>query len=306
MNTPQALIASIHQRILNKATVSKRTFNELFIYYAIERFLYRLGKSAYNNIFILKGALVFLARYATLTRPTRDIDFLAFTESSIKNLEKIVRDICIQKVEADGLIFDPDSVKGEIIKEDAEYEGVRILFNGYLGKAKVPMRMDIGFGDATTKPPKFMELNTVLEGMSKPNIRVYSFETVVAEKYHAMVILGEVNSRMKDFYDLWLMATTMEFDLTSLKKAIVRTFEQRKTPLPDTLPLALTPQFCVQKRGLWNAFIRKNQLSGIPENLMNIIAVIEPFLAPFRSNEKATRTKKSWKHKIGWLPGSLP
>lgn len=166
--------------------------------------------------------------------------------------------------------------------------------------------MDIGFGDATTKPPKFMELNTVLEGMSKPNIRVYSFETVVAEKYHAMVILGEVNSRMKDFYDLWLMATTMEFDLTSLKKAIVRTFEQRKTPLPDTLPLALTPQFCVQKQGLWNAFIRKNQLSGIPENLMNIIAVIEPFLAPFRSNEKTTRTKKSWKHKIGWLPGSLP
>lgn len=305
MNTPKDIVASIHQRILNKATVSKRTFNELLIYYAIERYLYRLGESSYRRIFVLKGALVFLARYATLTRPTRDIDFLAFTESSIENLEKIVRDICIQKFDADGLIFDSDSVKGEIIKEGAEYEGVRILFNGYLGNAKVPMRMDIGFGDATTKPPKFMELNTILEGMPKPNLRVYSFETVVAEKYHAMVILGEVNSRMKDFYDLWLMATTMEFDFNSLKKVIDKTFKQRKTTLPEHLPLALTPQFCIQKQGLWNAFIRKNQLTGIPENLMNIIAVIEPFLEPFRANGKTTQTKKNWKREIGWLPESL-
>lgn len=248
MTAASNLSASIHQKLLNKAKTEQRPFNELLQYYTIERFLYRLGESPYSRRFVLKGALVFLAWQAPLTRPTRDIDFLGFTENSVENLVRIVREVCGQTVEPDGLSFDPESIEGEIMKEDAEYQGVRINFLGYLRKARINMRLDIGFADVVTPSPKELKFPTIFESLNKPSIRAYPPETVVAEKFQAMVALATVNSRMKDFFDLWYMANSMQFELGLLREAIENTFRQRNTPLPEYMPIALTNEFAARQQ----------------------------------------------------------
>ena len=204
------LSASIHQKLLNQAKGLDKPFNELLVLYAIERFIYRVGKSPYKENFILKGAAVFIAWHSAISRPTRDIDFLSYGDPSASHLEKVIREICEVKVEADGLVFDPGSIRAEIIKEGAEYEGVRVQFNCSLGSAAIPMRVDIGFGDALPEKPKFINYPTLLQGTPAPRIRIYSPESVFAEKYHAMVVLGEANSRMKDFYDMWWIIRHMK------------------------------------------------------------------------------------------------
>ena len=132
--------ASVHARLANQARADDRPFQELLQYYGLERFLYRLSKSDYRDRFVLKGALMLRVWNAPMTRPTRDIDFLGYTENSIDSLENIIRAICRLEVEDDGLDFDPQGVKGERIKEDADYEGVRIKFTGLLERAKIPMQ----------------------------------------------------------------------------------------------------------------------------------------------------------------------
>jgi hypothetical protein len=270
MTAASNLSASIHQKLLNKATAEQRPFNELLQYYTIERFLYRLGSSPYSQRFVLKGALVFLAWQAPLTRPTRDIDFLGFTENSVENLVQIVREICDLAVEPDGLSFDPKSMEGEIIKEDADYQGIRVKFLGYLGNARINMRLDVGFADIVTPAPNEMEIPTILDGLNKPCIRAYPPETVIAEKFQAMVVLGTVNSRMKDFFDLWYMARSMEFEMGLLREAIENTFRQRNTLLPDKMPNALIEKFASQKQVQWTAFLRKSQIADAPPNLVRI------------------------------------
>ncbi len=283
MSPPGNLAASIHQRLLNKATQEYRPFNELLQYYTIERFLYRLGQSQYCENFILKGALAFLAWQVPLTRPTRDMDFLAYMENSIENLVQTIQEICMETVEPDGITFPPESVAGEIIKEDAEYQGVRISFLGYLGKAKVPMRLDVGFADIVTPVPVEQEISTVLENMKPPCLRIYPPETVIAEKFQTMVLLGMVNSRMKDFYDLWFMVQSMEFDFGSLKEAISNTFRQRNTPLPREIPIALTIEFAVQKQAQWEAFLKKNKLEETPKKLVEVTQILANFFEPLIS-----------------------
>ncbi|NMC54162.1 MAG: nucleotidyl transferase AbiEii/AbiGii toxin family protein [Chloroflexi bacterium] len=296
--TPTNTSASIHQRILNKAVSEHRPFNELLQYYAIERFLYRLGESPYCNQFILKGALVFLAWQAPLTRPTRDMDFLAYTNNSVENLAKIVQEVCTQPVEADGMVFDSTSVQGEIIKEEADYQGVRVIFLGLLGKAQIHMRLDVGFADVVTPSPDEIELPTILDHMSKPCIRAYPPETVIAEKFQAMIALGMMNSRMKDFYDIWFMAQTMEFDFCLLRQAIMNTFDRRKTAIPREMPTALTIEFADQKQGLWSAFLKKNQIEDAPRALANTIEVLKEFLVPVV--HPPDKTFSSWSYPAGW------
>jgi hypothetical protein len=296
--TPANTAASIHQRLLNKAAAENRTFNELLQYYAIERFLYRLGESPHCNQFVLKGALVFLAWQAPITRPTRDMDFLGFTSNSVENLIRIVQEVCNQPVDPDGLIFDPASVHGEIIKEEADYEGVRVSFLGFLGKAQIHMRLDVGFADVVTPEPQALEFPTILDSMSKPCIRAYPPETVVAEKFQAMIALGMINSRMKDFYDIWFMAQSMEFDFHLLREAVLNTLNRRKTDIPKETPTAFANEFADQKQVLWAVFLKKNQIEDAPKSLVDTIQVLKVFLGPIISPTE--KRVSHWFPQVGW------
>lgn len=289
---------SIHQRLLNKAAAENRTFNEMLQYYAIERFLYRLGESPHCNQFVLKGSLVFLAWQAPLTRPTRDMDFLGFTSNSVENLIGIVQGVCNQPVDPDGLIFDPASVQGEIIKEEPDYEGVRVSFLGFLGKAKIHLRLDVGFADIVTPEPEALEFPIILDNINKPCIRAYPPETVIAEKFQAMITLGMINSRMKDFYDLWFMAQSMEFDFHLLREAVFNTFERRKTTIPGETPTAFSNEFADQKQVMWSGFLKKNQIDAAPTKLIDVIQVLKKFFDPVI--HPVEKQPSRWSTKTGW------
>jgi len=189
--------ASVRQRLLDKAHATNRPFNELLQRYAMERYLSRLGASEHAERFVLKGALLFTAWGSSMSRPTKDIDFLASTKNSISAVVEGVSKVCTTAVEADGLVFDADSIRAERIAVDADYQGMRVKFRGHLGTARVSMQLDIGFGDVVV--PRVQQVNypTILD-MSPPRIRCYSRESAIAEKFEAMTKLGILNSRMKD------------------------------------------------------------------------------------------------------------
>jgi hypothetical protein len=227
------------------------------------------------------------------------MDFLGFTENSVENLVHIVQDICALPANSDGIIFDPQTVEGAVIKEDAEYSGVRVVFLGYLGKAKINMRLDVGFADIVTPHPNEIEFQTILEGSSRPRIRAYPPETVIAEKFQAMVDLGMANSRLKDFYDLWYMASTMEFDFGLLGEAISSTFKNRGTPLPVSTPPALTEEFAAQKQIQWVSFLRKSQIVDAPTNLYDVIQGLTRFFTPLINS--TGEVFRHWSPTNGWI-----
>jgi predicted nucleotidyltransferase component of viral defense system len=191
----------------------------------MERFLYRLSKSPYADNFILKGALMLTVWEAPLTRPTMDIDFLGRIENSVETLVKVTREICQQEVEPDGVVFDVTDIDAERIAEDADYEGIRIRFRGSLDTARFVIQLDIGFGDIIVPSPESMNYPTILD-LPAPHLRGYSRESTIAEKLEAMVKLGILNSRMKDFFDIWFMSRQFNFDGTTLTDAITKTFPQ--------------------------------------------------------------------------------
>jgi hypothetical protein len=191
----------VHQRLLNIARKTDRPFDEVLQYFAMERFLYRLSQTEHVDSFVLKGALLFRIWDTPDCRATRDIDFLAYLDNSPDNLATIIRDVCAIESVDDGLEFDPNTVKAQPIKEDADYEGVRIRFRGQLGNARIHMQVDVGFGDLIHPEVAQASYPTLLD-LAAPTLRIYPPETVVAEKAEAMVHLGSLNSRMKDFYDI--------------------------------------------------------------------------------------------------------
>ena len=272
--------ASIHQRLLNKAREAGRPFGELLHYFAMERFLYRLSKSPHTERFILKGALMFIAWKAPLSRPTMDIDLLSEAGNSIDEVVNLIKEVCFQTVEPDGVLFDPDSIAGERIIEGADYEGVRIRLKGYLGTARIGMQLDIAFGDVVVPSAIPTDYPAILD-LPAPRLRGYSRESVVAEKFESMVKLGIINSRMKDFYDLWFMSRQFDFDGKILASAITETFAKRKTAVPSQpVPLRTTFAKDSGKEKQWRGFIRKNRLEDVPGDLSQAIAAIETLLGP--------------------------
>ncbi|MCE5251362.1 nucleotidyl transferase AbiEii/AbiGii toxin family protein [bacterium] len=276
--TPRNLPASVRQLLLNRARSDQRPFNELLQYYAMERFLYRLYQSPYADRFILKGGLLLWAWRSPEIRPTMDIDLLGITSNEESNIITQIQEIIALDVEPDGLDFDPDSVRAERIIENADYEGMRILLSGALGSAKVYLQIDIGFGDVVFPAPEKIDLPTMLD-FPAPRLKCYSRESVIAEKFEIMVKVGELNSRMKDFYDIWLMSRYFDFGGTKLSEAIKLTFECRRTPL-HKVSILFTEEFITQKQIQWTAFRKRLQQEHIPNTFADVIKTVNDFLSP--------------------------
>jgi len=279
------LAASVRDRLLNQAKRTKRPFNELLQYYAMERFLYRLAKSKYAAQFVLKGALMLRVWQSPESRPTMDVDLLGITSNDEDEITAQIREILSTEVEPDGLHFDTSSVTAERIIEDADYQGLRIRFHGTLGSAKVNMQLDIGFGDVVFPEAVLSKYPTILD-FPAPELRCYSRESAIAEKFEAMVKLGELNSRMKDFYDIWMLARQFEFDSINLAEAIRKTFTQRQTDVPVSV-VALSEAFGQTKQVQWNAFRKRlgqdHVLIAFDDVLLVLRMFLEPVIAIIRS-----------------------
>lgn len=276
---PSNIAASVRQRLLNKARTDKRTFSELLQYFAMDRFLYRLSESIHADKFVLKGALMLRAWKSPIFRPTMDIDMLAYqTSNEVAEIERLIKTICTTEIEPDGLEFDSKSVQGERIVEDADYEGVRISFVGKLDTARIRMQLDIGFGDVIHLGPQQIGMPRILD-FTPTVINAYSLESSIAEKFEAMIKLDALNSRMKDFYDIWLLSRQFDFVSKDLLKAIDLTLHNRKTLLSDELT-PFSEKFILDKTTQWNTFRKKMKSDIIPEDFSVVVHHIEEFLAP--------------------------
>jgi hypothetical protein len=275
------LAASVRQRLFHLAKQRGDDFEILLTRYAIERLLYRLSQSPHSSEFLLKGATLFVLWGGGRYRSTRDLDLLGSGDSSVPRLEQVFRVICTVPVESDGLWFAAQTVKGNEIREDREYGGVRIKLTAHLEHARIQIQVDVGFGDAVIPLPEDVDFPTILE-FPAPHLRAYRRETVVAEKFHAMVMLGIANSRMRDFYHIWFLARRFEFSSVLLSQAIQATFARRRTALPTRTPLALTPEFSANpdKQSQWIAFMGKTGLTLEPAAFPEVSVGLKKFLMP--------------------------
>ena len=278
-DSTQNIAASVRQRLLNKARSDKRPFSELLQYFGMERFLYRLSQSSYVDKFILKGALMFRAWQAPMFRPTMDIDMLGrYNRNEVAKIVEQIREICAVMVEPDGLMFDTTTIKGDRITEDADYEGVRVRFVGQLGTARIPMQVDIGFGDVVVPEPQEAVLPTMLD-FPPPRLIGYSLESAIAEKFEAMVKLGELNSRIKDFYDIWLLVRQFDFQSEIVWDAVSATLKNRGTILSDEIT-AFSASFIVAKAPQWQAFCKRLGRESVPVDFDEVVGLVASFLSP--------------------------
>ena len=253
---------SIHQRLLNKSREAQRPFGEVLQHFALERFLYRLSQSPYRDRFVLKGALLLRVWQDTEARFTRDIDLLGLTANDLEGVAAIMRDICRQEVTADGLEFDPATVQASRITEAALYEGVRVVVRGHLGSARLRVQVDIGFGDPIVPAPQELSYPTLLD-LPPAVLLVYTRESVIAEKLAAMLRLGRDNSRMKDYYDIWLLSKHWDFDGATLTEAIRQACATRSIGILGD-PVGLSTEFVLieGKAAQWQGFVRKSHAAG--------------------------------------------
>lgn len=259
---------SVRAKLLAIATKTGVTFDLLAQRYAVERLLVRLQRSPHERTFILKGAMVFLTWGVALPRPTRDLDLMGFVEPDTDAIARIFGEIVAVPVEEDGLAFLPKSIVAERIKEEDLYAGVRVKMRALLGSMRIDLQIDVGTGDSLVPEPIAATFPSLIGGEG-PVLRSYSRELVVAEKFEAMVKLGEQNSRMKDFFDVWFLAANFDFDSNVLRDAIANTFRRRGTPLPKERPLPLTDVFTKSptKRTQWKAFVAKSGLGSVAPSL---------------------------------------
>ncbi len=273
------LAASIRARLLNLAKSEGSDFNNVLVRFALERFLYRISKSAYADQFILKGALLFGIWYNMPHRATRDADLLGFGSSDLSSIECTFRNIA--SIEAgDGIVFDPNSIQVSEIRESAEYAGVRVLITADLSGAKCKTQIDIGFGDTVTPAPVGARFPILLSDLPPPVIRAYPVYTVISEKLHAITLLGMINSRVKDYYDLVIFIEREDIEMNILAASLVATFNRRGMQVPDTLPVGLTDEFANDptRKVLWKAFLNKNELENVP--LDKVVATIAEHFKP--------------------------
>ena len=272
--------ASVRARLLNRTRKTGANFQSLLQRYAAERFLYRLGESQHRERYVLKGAMLLALWSNAMYRPTRDLDFTGYGGSSGDQVNSVIRDICDTPVDDDGVSFNAETITVEPIREHGEYDSVRARFEARLQGARIRMQIDIGFGDAIHPPPTEVHYPVLLEA-SPPRIRVYPREALIAEKVHAMVVIGERNSRYKDFYDLFALARHFSFKGKQLTRAVRTTFERRRTPFAQTLPAVLTPRFYgdAARVDRWRGYLNRNEL---PDPQTHFAAVGELLLSFLR------------------------
>ena len=294
--------ASIRQRLLNLRGELGENFMLILNRYARERLLYRIGISPHSDRFVLKGATLFTLWDEQPHRMTRDIDLLGLGDSAIPELVRVFQDICALPADDDGLRLQADEITGEEIREDQVYGGIRIRLSAYIGKTRIRVQVDIGFGDAVTPGTEEVSIPCLLD-LPKPRLRAYPQETVIAEKTQVMVVLGMANSRMKDFYDLWTLARNHEYDGRSLSEALRATFARRRTAIPEDMPIGLSEEFGADgvKRVQWQAFMRKSGLAADRPELAAVIEVMREFLLPPMEAARDGRLLSSrWYPKHGW------
>lgn len=296
------IAASVRRRLLNLAHGSNEPFDLVLVRYALERLLYRLSVSEFSNRYVLKGALLFTLWGHVDHRPTRDADLLGFGPGDPGHIQTVFRQLSAMAFE-DGITYDPETVVAEPIAEDKVYAGVRVTLQAGLDGARIPVQFDIGFGDVVTPAAERAEFTPLLD-FPPPVLQTYPVYTVIAEKFHAMVVLGAENSRMKDFYDLWVIAGRFEMEGAILRRALAATFERRQTSIPAALPYALTPGFASDKTKLtqWDGFARKNRLNtgklSLPETQDSISGLVMPAVL---SLGKGTAFDVLWKPGGPWI-----
>jgi predicted nucleotidyltransferase component of viral defense system len=275
------LSASVRDRLTNRARERGEDVQLVMLRYAIERLLYRLSRSEYADHFVLKGAMLFSLWADVPYRATRDVDFLGYGDSAAERLVEIFRAICGVEVEPDGVEFLADTVRAEQARENDEYQGVRVTLEARIAGARLSLQADIGFGDVVVPMVQEIQYPGLLD-LPTPRLRAYPPETVVAEKFQAMVRFGAITSRMKDFYDLWAIATTFGFEGPVLAEAIRATFERRRTSLPAGTPDALSPEFAESRtnQSRWQGFLGRTAIAMTPEPFPAVLAKIREFVLP--------------------------
>jgi len=265
---------SIRNRLVALGQRENIWFNYLIVRFLHERLLYRLSVSPYADKFCLKGGALLYALEGISARQTRDLDLLGRQLSNEpENIKQCFTEILVISCEEDGVIFDVESLQVSEIVKEGNYKGIRLEFWARLGQIKEKMQVDIGFGDAVIPAPVLMEFPTLLD-LPSPKVHAYSTESIIAEKFHAMIYLGELNSRMKDFYDVYHLLSPGKFDPPMLRQAIIETFENRATELPKTIPM-FSPEFSQNgdRQKLWATFLRKAKLAEL--NFEEVIKHIE-------------------------------
>ncbi len=306
MKTPKNMTESIRQRLLDGARSRGEEFNLVLTRYAIERLLYRLSQSPHRDRFVLKGAALYVVwakESSTLGyRPTRDLDLWGSGASDVEGLLSLFHEIARTQVEDDGLLFESEAMRGQAMREDELYEGCRLSLVAMLGNVRIPLTVDFGFGDAITPPASEIDYPVLLSTLPAPRVRAYPRETVVAEKFEALVALDLTNTRMKDFYDLWTLSRAFDFDGQTLLQAVRNTFERRRTAFPDEMPLALTKRFGedAAKVAAWAGFAKRSRLSDLPP-LPDVLIHLQTFLWPLAQAARNTGTwNPSWTPQNGW------
>ena len=300
MEKKKNIAASVRNKLTDQFKKTGENLQTLFVRYANERFLYRLSQTEHRTKFLVKGATVFAFWFDQPHRPTKDLDLLGYGKNEIPEIESVVREICAVKGD-DGLEFLTETIKGSLIREDQEYQGVRITITVMLERARIPVQIDVGFGDAVTPEAEEVELNTILD-FPAPRVRIYPKETVIAEKFEAMVSLGLGNGRMKDFWDLNYLIKYAEFDGKLLQTAIRNTFANRQSRLQQELPVALSDDFAANelKLSLWSGFIRRNSIKT-ETDFAEVIKHLRGFFTPLIESEaKNAEFDQTWLPREGW------
>ena len=301
--SPVNISASVLARLKNLAVQRGWNFMHMLTRYGIERFLFRLGVSGFARQFVLKGGNMFVIwQNGNNSRPTLDSDLLCYGDASDEHLKQVFTELCdMPGIPDDGVVFDSGSIRISPIRETTEYGGTRIVFTAFIGTVRFPLQFDIGVGDAVTPAPEYADFPVLLQTMKSPQLWVYPMATAIAEKASAMVTLGVNNSRIKDFYDIWLLSRMAEHDYQTLASAVRNTFERFRIPMPSSPPVAWKSEFGTSpvKRAQWAGFLHKNPMLDAPTNFNEVVACVAQFLTPvfFPADSMPAR----WVPGQGWI-----
>jgi hypothetical protein len=308
MSAKVDIAASIRQRLLNRARETGQDFQRLLVRYGVERLLYRLSRSEDRERFVLKGAMLFAAWADAPFRSTGDLDLLGIGSDDIEAARTTFARLCAADVgdEArDGLIFDGTNIRVERTRAEEEYQGLHVRLDSLLKTTRIPLQIDIGFGDAITPAPMNIDYPNLLSDIPAANIRAYPPETVIAEKFDAMILFDEANTRLKDHYDIWAIAHTFPFDLENLVGALRATLDRRQRVLPDDWPACLRPAFAERPDKLrqWQAFLQRTAPSLMPPPFPDVLAELRAFLEPVVTAARASEPVPAlrWRAERGWV-----